>query len=171
MRRSPRYCYGVRALTAVEAALAFAITGSLLAVSVPAFVRNLHASRMSEALDGLERISGRALALSETGPFSAAFPAPAPLTPEAVPRATLVQDPPRTWDHPTWRLLDFSFDTPHAYAFQFESKNGADQASFEVIAHGDLDGDGVLSTFRTGGILRQGKPPERSVLEVSREVE
>jgi hypothetical protein len=161
----------VRALTAVEAALAFAITGSLLAVLVPAFLSNLHASRMSEALEGLERISGRALQLADAAPLGSAFPAPAPLTPEAVPRAVQVQDPPHTWDHPTWRVLDFGFDTPHAYSFRFESKNGPEQASFEAFAHGDLDGDGVTSTFRTGGSLRQGQPPERGVLEVNREVE
>jgi hypothetical protein len=34
-----------------------------------------------------------------------------------------------------------------------------------------LDGDGVLSTFRAGGSLRQGQTPQRDVLEVSREVE
>jgi hypothetical protein len=161
----------MRAITPVEAALAFAIGGSLLAVMVPAFVKNLHASRMSEALEGLEKITGRALVLSDTAPLSAAFPKSCPLTPAAVPRATLAQDPPHTWDHPTWRLLDFSFDTPHAYSFQFESQAGPDVSRFVAEAHGDLDGDGVLSTFRTGGSIRQGEAPKRAVLEVSREVE
>lgn len=161
----------MRALTAVEAALAFAITGSLLAVSVPAFLRNLHASRMSEALEGLERISGRALVLADAAPLASAFPASAPLTPESVPRAAQVQDPPHTWDHPTWRILDFGLETPHAYSFRFDSKNGPQQSSFEATANGDLDGDGVTSTFRTSGSLREGHPPERGVLEVNREVE
>jgi hypothetical protein len=161
----------MRAITPVEAALAFAIAGSLLAVTVPAFLRNLHASRMSEALDGLERLSGRAMVLSDTAPLGAAFPSSCPLTPAAVPRATLVVDPPHTWDHPTWRLLDFGFETPHAYSFQFESQNSPQVSRFSVQAHGDLDGDGVVSTFRTGGSIRQGEPPKRDVLEVSREVE
>jgi hypothetical protein len=161
----------MRAITPVEAALAFAIGGSLLAVTVPAFLRNLHASRMSEALQGLEKISARALVLSDAAPLSAAFPSSSPLTPAAVPRAALVVDPPHTWDHPTWRLLDFGFDTPHAYSFQFDSQNAADASRFVTVAHGDLDGDGVVSTFRTGGSLRQGEAPKRGVLEVSREVE
>jgi hypothetical protein len=161
----------VRALSAVEAALAFAVTGSLLAVSVPPFLRNLHASRMSEALDGLQRISGRALVLADAAPLGVAFPASAPLTPAAVPRATQVQDPPHTWDHPTWRLLDFSFEDPHAYSFQFDSKAAPELSSFEALAHGDLDGDGVTSTFRISGVARPGQPPERGVLEVTREVE
>jgi hypothetical protein len=161
----------MRALAPVEAALLFAIGGSLLAVTVPAFIKNLHASRMSEALQGLEQISGRASILADAAPVSSAFPASAPLTPASVPRATLVVDPPHTWNHPTWRLLGFSLDTPHAYSFQFDSQNGPEVSRFSAEAHGDLDGDGVVSTFRTGGSLRQGEPPKRELLEVSREVE
>jgi len=161
----------MRALAPVEAALLFAIGGSLLAVTLPAFIKNLHASRMSEAIDGLERIGVRAMVLSDSAPLSAAFPATCPLTPERVPRATLTTDPPHAWDHPTWRLLAFSFETPHAYAFQFTSQNAPDGSRFDAEAHGDLDGDGVVSTFRTSGWLRPGQPPQRGVLEVSREVE
>jgi hypothetical protein len=168
----PRYqVVWMRALSPVEGALAFAIGGSLLAVALPAFFRNLHASRVTEALDGLGQISARALQLSESAPASSAFPASAPLTPAAVPRATLVSDPPHTWDHPTWRLLGFGFETPHAYSFQFDAENGPQGSRFTAQAHGDLDGDGVLSTFRTSGALRPGAPPTTGPLEVSREVE
>lgn len=161
----------MRALSPVEAALAFAIGGSLLAITLPAFFRNLHASRMSEALDGLQQISGRAWALSDAAPITSAFPASSPLTPAQVPRATLELDPPRTWDHPTWRLLGFGFETPHAYAFQFDSEGGPQGSRFTATAHGDLDGDGVVSTFRTGGAVREGAAATREPLEVNREVE
>lgn len=161
----------MRALAPVEAALLFAIGGSLCAVTIPAFLKNLHASRMSEALDGLEQIAVRANVLSDSAPLTAAFPAPAPLTPASVPRASLVVDPPHTWDHPTWRLLGFAIETPHAYSFQFDSQNGPDISRFTAEAHGDLDGDGVLSTFKTGGSLQPGQPAKREILEVTREVE
>jgi hypothetical protein len=161
----------MRALAPVEAALLFAIGGSLCAVTIPTFLRNLHASRMSEALDGLEQIALRASVLSDSAPLTAAFPASCPLTPASVPRATLVVDPPHTWDNPTWRLLGFELTTPHAYAFQFDSQNTPDVSRFTAEAHGDLDGDGVVSTFRTGASIRQGQAPKREVLEVSREVE
>jgi hypothetical protein len=161
----------MRALAPVELALLFAIGGSLCAVTIPAFLKNLHASRMSEALDGLEQIAVRASVLSDSAPLTAAFPASCPLTPASVPRATLVLDPPHTWDHPTWRLLGFELSTPHAYAFQFESQNAPDGSRFTAVAHGDLDGDGVVSTFRTGGSIRQGQTAKREILEVSREVE
>jgi len=38
-------------------------------------------------------------------------------------------------------------------------------------AIGDLDGDGVVSTFRTGGSVQPGQAPRREALEVIREVE
>lgn len=161
----------MRPLAPVEAALVFALGGAVLAVTVPVFVRNLNASRMTEALDGLERISTRASALADSAPQDRAYPASCPLTPSSVARASLVTDPPSTWSHPTWRLLGFSIETPHAYSFQFDSANGPGESHFTVEAHGDLDGDGVVSTFRTGGSIRPGQPPQRSPLEVIREVE
>ena len=161
----------MRPLAPVEAALVFAIGGSLLAVTVPVFVRNLNASRMTEALDGLERLGARASALADAAPQDKAYPASCPLTPASVPRATLVTDAPNTWNQPTWRLLGFSIETPHAYSFQFDSENTPQRSRFTVEAHGDLDGDGVVSTFRTGGSVEPGQAPKRDVLEVIREVE
>lgn len=161
----------MRPLAPIEAALAFSLLGSLLAVTVPAFVRNLHASRMSEALVGLEQISARATSLADVAPQSSAYPESVPLTPATIPRGTLVTDPPGTWDLPTWRLLGFSMELPHAYSFRFESENGSAISRFTVTAHGDLDGDGVLSTFETSGSVRPGQPPERGILEVHREIE
>jgi hypothetical protein len=161
----------VRSLAPVEAALAFSLVGSLLAVTVPAFLRNLHASKMSEALVGLEQLSARAATLADGAPQTSAYPESAPLTPASVPRATLVTDPRGTWDLPTWRLLGFSMELPHAYSFRFDSENGPAVSRFTATAHGDLDGDGVLSTFQISGTVRPGELPKGGVLEVSREVE
>jgi hypothetical protein len=161
----------MRPLTPVEAAVAFAILGSVLAVAVPAFVRNVHASRFAEPLDGVARLSARASVLADASPQQAAYPDSAPLTPALVPRASLVSDPPGTWDHPTWRLLDFSLQVPHAYAFEFQSKNAADVSTFAAIAHGDLDGDGVLSTFTVTGEIKPGQSARVFPMEVMREVE
>jgi hypothetical protein len=161
----------MRALTPVELAVAFALAGSVLAVSVPAFVRNLHASRMVEALNGVERISGRAVALTAFRPLSSAFPESAPLTPAQVPRASLVTDPPGTWDHPTWRLLDFAFQEPHAYSFEFSSVSSDAGSSFHAVARGDLDGDGVLSSFDIQGKIAGDGSPQLLPLELTREVE
>lgn len=161
----------MRALTPVEAALAFALGGSVLAVFVPAFVKNVHASRLTEPLDGLSRLTQRAAALADTAPQARAYPDSAPLTPTEVPRGALASDPPGTWQHPSWRLLDFAFETPHAYSFEIISKNAPDVSTFTAIAHGDLDGDGVQSTFSQSGEVKPGSAPRTFPLEVVREVE
>jgi hypothetical protein len=161
----------VRPLSPLEAASLVAIGGSLLAVSVPAFVRNLHASRLVEPVEGLARIASRAPALAAAQPALRAYPATVSLTPAEVPRARAIKDAPRTWEHPTWRLLDFAFDVPHHYAFAFESQNAEGRAGFRAVAHGDLDGDGETSTFEITGESRDGVQPVTFPMESSREVE
>ncbi len=161
----------MRPLSPIEVAAGFAVVGSLLAVMTPSFIKNLHASSMTEAVDGLQQISARATALAEAAPQHEAYPPSAPLTPESVPRASLAVDPPGTWAHPTWRLLAFELTGPHAYSFQFDSQNGPQRSTFTAEARGDLDGDGVLSSFRISGSVEPGRPPQRDVLEVVREVE
>ena len=39
----------------------------------------------------------------------------------------------------------------HYFAFAFESENGRKRSTFSATAHGDLDGDGLESTFRLQG--------------------
>lgn len=161
----------MRALTAVETAVALAVGGSLLAVMVPAFARNLHASRLAEPLEGLERIAARATALAAGRPAEMAYPVSVGLSPSAVPRGRRTVDPPGTWNHETWRRLDFEVTVPHAFSFSFESHNGKGAATFRAVAHGDLDGDGLLSTFALGGQSSDGAEPTVTPLEVIRAVE
>jgi hypothetical protein len=153
---------GSRGLTAVEAAVVFAIVGSVLAVAVPAFVRETHASRFVEPVEGLEKIGSGALALAEKKPAASAFPASAPLTPASIPRGTRELDPPGVWDHPTWKALAFRpapEGVPHAFSFGFDVTPGTPRSSFVAHAHGDLDGDGVRSTFELRGHAQDGEAP------------
>ena len=161
----------MRSLSPVEAAAVVAVVGSVLATALPSFVRNLHASRLVEPIDGLNRIATRATALAAGRPPAAAYPASAPLTPETVPKGERVTDPKGTWDHPTWQELEFSFTVPHSYSFAFESENGPEQAKFTARANGDLDGDGLLSLFQISGQSAVGKEPGVHPLEIDREVE
>ena len=39
----------------------------------------------------------------------------------------------------------------HSYAFGFDSASSATDAQFVAKAHGDLDGDGAISTFEIRG--------------------
>jgi hypothetical protein len=139
----------------------FAITGSLLAVAVPAFVREVHASRFVEPVEGLQRIGTGALAHAAAHPAPGAFPPSVPLTPSSPPRGTREADPPGVWEHPTWKALGFrgaQEGVPHAFAFGFDSAATGGSATFVAHAHGDLDGDGVRSTFEIRGHAADGEP-------------
>lgn len=161
----------MRPVNPLEAASGVAILGSILAVGVPSFVKNLHASRLVEPTDGLERIALRATALAAEKPAEFAYPASVEETPEQVPRGKPVLDPPATWDKATWRLLDFSFAVPHSYSFAFESHDTPGHATFYAVAHGDLDGDGLESTFEISGESKDGLEPTIFPMESQREVE
>lgn len=145
----------MRRFTPIELAIGASLLGCVAAVAVPAFARELHASRFVEPTEGLARLGAAALAFAEA---NGRYPDSAPLTPSAPPRGTKEPAPPGTWDTPAWRTLDFQPVTegaPHAYAFSFES----DGASFVAQARGDLDGDGVFSLFEIrGGFGPDGKP-------------
>jgi len=150
----------LRSWTPLELACAFAVGGSVLAVAVPAFSRNLSASKLTEPVDGLERIVVSAVAYAEARPHEISFPPSAPLTPAEVPRGVRSVDPPEAWEHLTWKSLGFRFDEPHAFAFRFDSSFHPDSRvfSFTATAHGDLDGDGSLSTFEVRAERLPGQP-------------
>jgi type II secretory pathway pseudopilin PulG len=140
--------------TPIELAIGVALLGSVAAVAIPTFAREVHASRLVEPTDGLARLGAGAVAYAEA---NQRFPDSAPLTPSVPPRGEKEADPPGTWDGPTWQALDFRpapEGVPHAYAFAFESSSGG----FVARARGDLDGDGILSTFEIRGVARPGEP-------------
>ena len=170
----------MRSFSALELAAAFAVGGSVLAVAVPAFLRNLSASKLTEPIEGLDRMVTHAVAYAAVHPQELSFPPSAPLTPAEVPRGVRVVDPPDAWQHLTWLALDFGFDpcarkpprgdvqapgrpscgVPHAFSFKFDSAlDPATQVMrFTATAHGDLDGDGMVSTFEVRGERVPGQP-------------
>jgi type II secretory pathway pseudopilin PulG len=152
-----------RPLPAIELAIAFALVGSLLAVAVPAIARSVHASRLVEPVQGLQRLGASAVAYAHrqaaTATDAPAFPASAPLTPPTAPRGRCEVDPPGTWSHPTWEALAFRpapEDSPHCFAFAFDSAHVPGRSSFRAHTHGDLDGDGITSTFEVTGRYVEG---------------
>jgi hypothetical protein len=158
-------------LTPLQLAIIVALLGSLAAVSIPEFLRNLHASRLAEPLEGLEQIAARASMQAAGSPTLFAYPGTAPRTPEQVPAGESVTDPKGTWSHPTWRLLNFEKSEPHYFSFEFESSISEGGAHFIARAFGDLDGDGELSHFEVFGETRPGKEPRVYPVRIFREVE
>ncbi len=147
----------MRAMTPVEMAVVVAVAGSVLAAATPAFLRDLHASRTSEGVDGISTIAKNAVAFAQDKDLAASFPAPAPLTPSEVPRGKRVVDPPGTWDTPTWKALDFGFTSGHYFSFAFDVSSDPSRIWFRAHAHADLNGDGVASAFEVEGERRPGQ--------------
>jgi hypothetical protein len=181
MNRAPLHRGRARAaaagLTAVEGAIGFAILGSLLAVAVPAFVGEMHASRFVEPVEGLGRLSAAAVAYGRDRPVSDAFPPNAPLTPAVPPRGTREVDPAGAWDAPTWKALGFRASpeaVPHVFSFGFDSTHAPGLSTFVAHAHGDLNGNGVTSTFEIRGHASADDPESPSLdpgMFIDREVE
>lgn len=161
----------MRPFTPLQAAAAFSLGGSVLAVAIPTFLETSRASRLAEPLDALQRIAERASALAAGAPAELGYPASAPLTPARVPQGERVLDPVGTWEHPTWRRLGFSWDVEHAYSFEFESRYEQGRAVFVARAVGDLDGDGVQSRFEISGETSDDGEPIVYPIRMYREME
>jgi hypothetical protein len=142
----------------------------VLAVGIPAFVRDLHASRLVEPIDGLNRIAAAAAARVEKGGVKT-YPESAARTPREVPSGAPMLDPPGVWEHPTWVSLGVSFSRPHSYAFEFQSDRRGRRSKYVASAWGDLDGDGQLSEFSVRGEVVDGQAPVTFPMEMRREVE
>ena len=156
-RARPRY----RRFTPVELAIGVSLLACLLAVMVPTFVREIHASRFVEPVDGLQRMGTEAVAYARAHPVAQAFPASVGETPAAPPRGRCEADAPELWEQPTWVALHFrpaSEGAPHCFAFGFDSTLSATRSVFRADAHGDLDGDGLPSTFEITGHAVEGDP-------------
>jgi hypothetical protein len=156
-----------RTLSPVELAVAFALVGSVLAVALPTFVREFHASRLAEPVDGLKRIGASAVEYAQAHPFPVTpdggqgFPPSAPMTPAVPPRGECEPDALGAWDEPGWKALDFrpvAPGAPHCFSFAFDSAVTPSRATFQAHAHGDLDGDGIPSTFQISGQYVDGDP-------------
>ena len=54
-----------------------------------------------------------------------------------------------------WPCLKFSMDAPQYYMYSFATVNpSAAAGTFKAFANGDMNGDGVLSTFELDGVIQ-----------------
>jgi hypothetical protein len=67
-----------------------------------------------------------------------------PAVPKAVPRGMKYQSSPDDWK--AWRKIKFEMSAPQYY--QYEVKAAKDGLSADIIARGDLNGDGKTSLFK-----------------------
>lgn len=154
-------------LTPVEIAATISVVACTLVVVIPACARSVRMSRTAEATENLDLIS-RSFAQHANEPT---IVLPTPLTPSLVPRGSPAADPAGTWDHPTWRTIGFSIpdDTAHWFSYVIEAREPGREVT--AIAHGDLDGDGVLSTYSRSVRREPSGWTPTGVLQVSADLE
>lgn len=138
---------------------AAAVIGAMAAVAVPAFVQYVNRSKSAQARVNVTTLFTAAmLARLEEKPLSAA-----PLTPPADPCADgggSYTATAATWSHPTWKTLGFAPIGEQYYRYAFEPGEGQ---AFVVRAVGDLDCDGVQSTYERAADAEGQALPEREV--------
>jgi type II secretory pathway pseudopilin PulG len=122
------------------------------AVAIPPFMKYIRKAKTSEAEVNVRRMNEglRAYAAAHDG----ALPPSAPMTPKAgsccaQPGQKCAADP-AAWQLPAWQALRFSVDDPHYYSYELVTSGSA----FTARAMGDLDCDGVFSTFELTGTVQ-----------------
>src|SRR5262249_44354772 len=117
---------------------------------VPAFMKNARKAKTAEAVANVKRLYDGAMAARAADPQ------------HRFPKGTLGPTPPLgaccgkggkcmpyadEWTDPIWRALGFSIDDPHYFAYSYTS----DGQTFTARANGDLNCNGVYSTFEMLG--------------------
>ena len=139
----------------VSAYMFTAMVGILAAVAIPAFMKNARKSKLSEATVNLERLYEAARRYhgdKHAFPPGSAGPTP-PLGACCAQAGKKCAPDPKLWTGSPWKELQFQMDDPGYFSYTYAS----DGASFTVTAHGDLDCDGVYSTFELVGSTQGGQ--------------
>ncbi len=148
-------------------ATAAGMFGALAAIAIPNFIKYTQKAKTSEAvmhLQDLRRTAADYFSTTQVDKLGNAlpcrFPTAAPLTPagKSCCDPTLDKDGDKrcdgntaAWDQPAWKDLRFERADRHYFQYAFDSSGEGNGATFTASAFGDLDCDGVFSTFQLTG--------------------
>ncbi len=85
------------------------------------------------------------------------LPESAPLTPAEVRCGDAASGSVDEWGHPSWRAVGFEILDAHSYSYQIDSTIDGAEQRVTVSAFGDLDCDGVRSTFQRSAEVVDGE--------------
>ena len=125
--------------------------GAAASLAISGVHKYLVESKKAEALNNINQIAQDIVMDWEREPLVATAHAPRrakklrsfPAVPRTVPRGVTYASSPDDWK--PWDPIKFSIDAPQHY--QYEVRAAPDGQTADVIAHGDLNGDGKTSTF------------------------
>lgn len=155
--------------TLVELMVSVAIVGILAAAAVPMLVRYIQKAKTTEARTLIQKMAdgARVYYLEPQMPPGAilALPAQFPISEPATPAvsccsasgANKCEPVAAQWETPTWISMNFSVDDPHYYQYEFRSAGTSIASTFTAAAYGDLDCDGIESTFSISGAVIDGE--------------
>ena len=146
--------------------------GILAAIAIPQFHKYMTRAKTAEARQNLRQIRHAAVLFWQTEhldrngkPLPPRFPQTTVVTPGvSCCDAAVDQDgdqrcdaAPNPWLQVGWQELGCQPEGQHHYRYRFESAGTGDAATFVATAYGDLDCDGVQSTYQVVGKLCHGK--------------
>ena len=153
--------------TLIELLTVVAVLGALASIAVPAFVKYVKQSKTTEAFIQLKSLGESAMQYYQVEHYDAVgFPAGAKMFPTlsgvvndtsssmlplTVPVKGKVITPLGAWSVSPWVDMKYAISKAHYYQYQYSPDNTGVIDTFDASANGDLDGDGVTSTFRVVG--------------------
>ncbi len=167
-----------RGFTLVELMIVVAIVGILAALAIYGVRKYMSSAKSAEAKNSLGQMSKDASAAynrehmvagllsggEAAGVSNAICAKAAKSVPESVTtvKGSKYQSSASEWDDDNkdkgWTCLKFSMSEPQYFLYNYDSStvvgSGADGDTFNAIANGDLDGDGIPSTFQIDGVVR-----------------
>ena len=163
-----------RGFTLVELMIVIGIIGVLASVAVPAFMKSIYKSKTSEAAINIKSIVTYTTEHADSNGTVMKPHFPNNLSPTGIQQnsgRTVPSDPPcakghhvyprnsAVWEVQPFQALKFMLRNSHYYQYSYFTSNDSGHAKglyFSVEARGDLDCDGVQSTFRTEVFVNQG---------------
>ncbi|MBV1857781.1 MAG: prepilin-type cleavage/methylation domain-containing protein [Nannocystaceae bacterium] len=154
---------GCGAIVAICAAVSIPVLGMLAAIAVPAFTKYMRRAKTAEARVQLAKLfDSMANYHTEHGRCPGALAGDTDVTPPTSLNCNVGQGgrcnpgdayPSSDWaDNEVWSALGFEMSSPHYFHYNVRWSQDSDGAcQFTAQAFGDLDDDGVFSTFERFG--------------------
>lgn len=150
--------------TLIELMIVVAVIAILAVVAVPQYTKYLRSAKAAELVQMLDLVKKGATAYYTIPRVSdgsgtklpCQFPTNVAITPAGASCCVAQNDQdddercdarPQLWRNSTWSALNFRITDQHYFQYRFESSGTLTDAIFTASAFGDLDCDGVHSTF------------------------